>query len=121
MESVGEQCPLTQQPLVTRTKLNLGDSKRVPEVERTVHVRVWEVPEPLWIFLLDLSGRQSSQLIWGGSVDVESLLVFPFLLVSLLEVYQIVTFSRLRGGGGEPLERNKRDVDRVRTWANSMV
>ena len=87
MKSVGEQHPLAQQPLITGTKLDLGDSKRVAEVKRAVHVRVWEVPEPLGIFLLDLCGGQSGQLIWRGSVDVESLLVFPFLLVSFLEVY----------------------------------
>ena len=98
MKSVGEQRPLAQQPLITRTKLDLGDGKRVPEVKGTVHVWVWEGSEPLGIFLLDLRGRESSQLIWGGSIDVENILVFPFLLVSFLEVYQVVTFSRLRGG-----------------------
>jgi len=68
----------------------------VSQVKRTVHVGVWEVPEPLGVFLLDLRGGQSCQLIWGGGIDVEDLLVFPFLLVSLLEVYQVVAFARLR-------------------------
>ena len=65
-------------------------------MKRTVHVGVWEVPEPLGVFLLDFCGGQSCQLIWGGGIDVEDLLVFPFLLVSLLEVYQVVAFARLK-------------------------
>jgi hypothetical protein len=96
MESVGEQRPLAQQPLITCAELDLGDRKCVPQVKRTVHVWIWEVPEPFGMFFLDLCGRQSSKLVWGGCVDVEDLLVFPFLLVSLLEVYQVVTFSCLR-------------------------
>ena len=95
MKSVGEQHPLSQQSLITCTKLDLGDGERVSEMKRAIHVGVWEVSEPFGIFLLDLCGGQSSQLSWGGGIDVESLLVFPFLLVSLLEVYQVVTFSRL--------------------------
>jgi hypothetical protein len=87
MESMGEQRSLAQQPLIARTKLDLGDRKRVSQVKRTVHVGVREAPEPLGIFLLDLCGRQSGELFWGGGVDVEDLLVFPFLLVSFLEVY----------------------------------
>ena len=62
-----------------------------------IHVGVWEVPEPPGVFLLYLCGRQSSQLIWGGGVDVEDLFVFPFLLVSFLEIYQVVALARLRG------------------------
>ena len=96
MKPVGEQRPLAQQPLITRTKLDLGDRERVSQVKRAVHVREWEISEPLGVFLLDLCGRQSSQLIWGGGVDVEDILVFPFLLVSFLEVYQVVAFARLR-------------------------
>jgi len=97
MESMGEQRPLAQQPLITRTELDLGDGKRVSQVKGAVHVRVWEVSKPLGVFLLDLCGRQPGQLIRGGGVDVEDILVFPFLLVSFLEVYQVVTFARLRG------------------------
>jgi len=96
MESMGEQRPLAQQPLVTRTELDLGDRKRVSQVEGAVHVGVWEVSKPLGVFLLDLCGRQASQLIWGGCVDVEDILVFPFLLVSFLEAYQVVAFACLR-------------------------
>ena len=65
------------------------------QVERAVHVGIWEVSEPLGVFLLDLCGRESGQLIWGGSVDVEDLLVFPFLFVSFLEANKVVTFARL--------------------------
>ena len=119
MESVGEQRPLAQQPLITGTKLDLGDRKCVPQVKRTVHVWVWEVPEPFGIFFLDLCGRQSSQQVRGGCVDVEDLLVFPFLLVSLLEVYQVVAFPCLRS---ERLDGDEREMEtEMRTWANSMV
>jgi len=93
---MGEQRSLAQQPLIARTELDLGDRKRVTQVEGAVHVGIWEVSKPLGVFLLDLCGRQPSQLIWGGGVDVEDILVFPFLLVSLLEVYQVVAFARLR-------------------------
>ena len=96
MESVGEQHPPAQQPLITRTKLDLGDRKRVSQVKRTIHVGEWEVAEPLGVFLLDLCGGQSSQLIRSGGVDVEDLFVFPFLLVPFLEVYQVVALARLR-------------------------
>jgi len=96
MESVGEQHPLAQQSLVTRTKLDLGDRKRVSQMKRAIHVGVWEVPEPLGVFPLDLCGGQSSQAMWGGGVNVEDLFVFPFLLVSFLEVYQVVALARLR-------------------------
>ena len=96
MESVGEQRPLAQQSLVTRTKLDLGDRKRMSQMKRAIHVGEWEVPEPLGVFLLDLCGGQSSQLIWGGGVDVEDLFVSPLLLVSLLKVYQVVALARLR-------------------------
>jgi hypothetical protein len=119
MESVGEQCLLAQQPLITRTKLDFGDRERVSQVKGAVHVGVWKVPEPLGVFLLDLCGRQSSQLIRGGGVDVEDVLVFPFLLVSFLEVYQVVAFARLRK---VRLDDNGRGMEvMVRTWANSMV
>ena len=96
MESMGEQRPLAQQSLITRTKLDLGDRERVSQVKRTVHVWEREVSEPLGVFLLDLCGRQPCQLIWGGGVDVEDVVVFPFLLVSFLEVYQVVAFARLQ-------------------------
>lgn len=56
MEPMREQCPLAQQPLIARTKFDLGDRKRVPQVKRTVHVGVWEAPEPFGVFLLDLCG-----------------------------------------------------------------
>ena len=119
MESVGEQHPLAQQSLITRPKLNLGDRERVSQMKRAIHVGVWEVPEPLGIFLLDLCGRQSSQMIWGGGVDVEGLFVFPFLLVSFLEVYQVVALARLQR---EHLDGHPREMKmRVRTWANSIV
>jgi len=96
MESVGEQHPLAQQSLVTRTELDLGDRKRMSQMKRAIHVGEWEVPEPLGVFLLDLCGGQSGQLIWGGGVDVEDLFVSPLLLVSFLEVYQVVALARLR-------------------------
>ena len=119
MESVGEQRPLAQQPLVTRTKLDLGDRKRVSQMKRAIHVGVWEVPEPLGVFLLDLCRGQSSQLIWGGGVDMEDFFVFPFLLVSLFEVYQVVALARLRKEySGDRLREMEM---RVRTWANSIV
>ena len=119
MKPMGEQRPLAQQPLKTCTKLDLRGGKGVSQVKRAVHVRDWKVPEPLGILLFDLCGRQSSQLIWGGSIDVEDILVFPPLLVSFLKVYQVVTFSRLQR---KPLDCGKRDdVDGIRTWANSKV
>jgi len=96
MKSMGEQRPLAQQPLITRTELDLGDRKRVSQVEGAIHVGVWEVSKPLGVFLLDLCGREPGQLIWGGCVDVEDMLVIPFLLVSFFEVYQVVAFARLR-------------------------
>ena len=116
---MGEQRPLAQQPLVTRTKLDFGDRKRVTQMKRAVHVGVWKVPEPLGIFLFDLGGRQSSQLIWGGGVDVEGLLVLPFLLVLFLEVYQEVALARL---WRKCLDDGLREMEmKVRTWANSIV
>ena len=54
VESMGEQRPPTQQPLITRTKLDFGDRKRVPQVEGAVHVGIREVSKPLGVFLLDL-------------------------------------------------------------------
>jgi len=72
MESVGEQHPLARQSLVTRTELDLGDRKRVSQMKRAIHIGVWEVPEPLGAFLLDLYGGQSSQVIWGGGVGVKT-------------------------------------------------
>ena len=78
-----------------------------------------EVPKPLWVFLLDLCGRQSNQLIWDSGVDVEDLLVFPFLLVSFLEVYQEVALARL---WREWLDGELREMEmKVRAWANSIV
>jgi hypothetical protein len=119
MESVGEQRPLAQQSLIARAKLDFGNRKRVSQMKRAIHVRVWEVPEPLGVFLLGLCGGKSGQLIWGGGVDVEDLFVFPFLLVSLLEVYQVVALARLRK---ECLDDRLRDMEmRVCTWANSIV
>jgi len=119
MKSMGEQCPFAQQPLVTRAKFDFGDRKCVTQVKRAVHVGVWEVPKPLGVFLLDLCGRQSSQQIWGGGVDVEDLIVFPFLLVSFFKVYQEVALARLQR---DKLDDDLREMEmRVRTWANSIV
>ena len=51
-----EQRPLAQQPLIARTKFDLGDRNRVPQVKRTVHIGEWEASEPFGMFLLDLCG-----------------------------------------------------------------
>ena len=79
-------------------------------MKRAIHVGV---------FLLDLCRGQSSQVVWGGGIDVEDLFVFPFLLALFLEVYRVVALAHL---GRERLDDRLGEMKmKVRTWADSIV
>ena len=90
-----EEDALAQQPLVSCAELDFGNGEGVAEMEGSVHVRVWEVSEPLGVLFLDLCGREALQLVFGWCICFEEGLVPPSCLVFSLYGYQVVSFSGL--------------------------
>lgn len=84
VESMGKQSAFPQQSLVPCCEFNLGDGKRVTQVQRPVHVGEGETSEPLRILFLDLSGCQAFELLLCRRIDVEYLLLFPLGLILFL-------------------------------------
>ena len=80
-----EQDALPEQPLVTRRKLNLGDGECMAEMQRAIHVRIGEVAEPFWMFLIQFVRSKVCDVGLGWRVDLEKTLLLPSLLVLYLE------------------------------------
>jgi hypothetical protein len=59
MEAMGEEDALAKHTLISCGKLDLRDCKSMTKVERTIHVRIWEVAKPFRIFLCDFCGRKT--------------------------------------------------------------
>lgn len=119
VETKREQRPLTQHPLETTRKLNLGDGERVTEMKTSVHVRVRERPEPFRILCPDLGrghgcGRRVDGFGIGGRgrrrcVNLEDFMVEPVLLGLLFDCDQGISLASL--GTRVTRSEKKRRVD----------
>ena len=95
MEAMREQDTLSQHPLVSSSKLDLGDGERVPEMQDSVHVGVWKVSEPFGELFLDLFGGEASDFLWRWGVYFKDAFGLPTLLVLLLQGLEVVPLSCL--------------------------
>ena len=71
----------------------------MPEVQRSVHIRVWKVPKPLGILLVDLCTSETCGFFLRWGIGFENVLPFPVILVLLFQGLQIVPLA------GLPIER----------------
>ena len=95
MEAMREQDALSKHALVSSSKLDFRDGESMAEMQRTVHVGVGKVSEPLWVFLLDLFWGETTELVLRGSGGLEETLLPPPSLVFLFQGLQVVSFSCL--------------------------
>lgn len=80
-----EQYPFPQQPLIPRRKLDLGDRKRMSQMQAPIHVREGKVAEPFRVLFFDLGGGKTGCFGGAGGVDLEEMFVLPTLLVFFFE------------------------------------
>ena len=69
------------------------------KVQRSVHIRVREVPKPLGKLLLDLCTGETCSFFLSWGIGFEDVLLFPVILVLLFQGLQIVSLA------GLPIER----------------
>lgn len=98
METHGEESAFALHTCVACRKLALTDGETVANMESTVHVRVSHGAEVFGILLVQVAGRYGTegQLLVEGSICVEDTILFPFLLVFLLDNDEGVAFLGLR-------------------------
>jgi hypothetical protein len=96
---MGKQDAFAQETLIPCRELDFGDSERMSEVQRPVHVRVGKVTKPLRKLLVDLCTGEACGffLCWG--IGFEDVLPFPVILVLLFQGLQVVSLASL------PIER----------------
>ena len=85
VEPMGKQDALSQQTLIPRCELDLGDSECMSEVQRSVHIRVREVPKPLGKLFADLCSSETCGFFLRWGIGFEDVLPFPVLLVLLFQ------------------------------------
>lgn len=95
MKPMGEQNPLSQQPLISSSEFNLGDRESMSQMQRTIHVGKWEISEPLGELFSDLSGREARELFLGWCVHFEDSFICPSFLVFLFQGLKMISFARL--------------------------
>jgi hypothetical protein len=98
VESMGEEDALAKHALVPRRKLDLGDGERVPQVQRTVHVRERKVAEPLGELRAHFLARETRKLFARRRFNLEGTLGSPARLSFCLEVLDEVAFAGLSDG-----------------------
>ena len=84
METMGEQHPLSQHPLVSRREIDFGYGKRVAQVQRSIHIRVGKVSKPLWKLFLDLCRTEVGGFFRRWCLNLEETFLCPSLLITLL-------------------------------------
>ena len=99
VEPMGKQDALSQQTLIPCCELDLGDSECMSEVQRSVHIRVREVPKPLGKLFADLCTSETCGFFLRWGIGFEDVLPFPVTLVPLFQGLQIVPLA------GLPIER----------------
>lgn len=77
MESMGKQDSLAQHSMKSCGELDFGDGEGMAKMERAIHIRVREIPKPLWKLLPDLCGREAFSFLGSGSIDLEDACVLP--------------------------------------------
>lgn len=65
------------------------------QVQRPIHVRIWEIPEPFRELFLDLCRAEACCFLLRWRVGFEDMRLFPFILVLLLQGLQVVPFTSL--------------------------
>ena len=99
VEPMGKQDAFTQQTLIPCRELDFGDSERMSEVQRPVHVRVGKVTKPLGKLLADLCTSEACGFFLRWGIGFKDVLPFPVILVLLFQGFQVVSLSSL------PIER----------------
>jgi hypothetical protein len=82
------------------------------QVQRSVHVRIGEVPEPLRELFLDLCRAEACCFLLRWRVSFEDVRLFPFILVLLLKGLQVVSFSSL---STDSVHNHARKIKETRT------
>ena len=65
------------------------------EMQRSVHIRVREVPKPLGKFFADLCSSKTGGFFLRWGISFEDVLPFPVILIPLFQGLQIVPLSGL--------------------------
>jgi hypothetical protein len=114
-----EQDAFTQQTLIPCCEFDFGDSERMSEVQRPVHVGVGEISEPLGKLLVDLCIGEACGFFLRWGIGFEDVLPFPIILILLFQGRQVVPLA------GLPIERiisdRADDAKEGSTWASSRV
>jgi hypothetical protein len=96
---MGKQDAFSQQTLIPCRELDFGNSERMSEVQRSIHIRVREVPKPLGKLFVDLCTCETCGFFLRWGIGFEDVLPFPVILVLLFQGLQIVPLA------GLPIER----------------
>ena len=65
------------------------------QVQRSIHVRIREIPEPFRELFLDLCRAEACCFLLRWGVGFEYVRLFPLILVLLLQGLQVVPFTSL--------------------------
>jgi hypothetical protein len=95
MERHGKESTLAEHAFKAGVELDLGDGKRMAQMERTVHIRIRKCAHPLGLLLSNLVWAQIRQMAVVRRVGVEDILLLPFVLVLVLEFYKKVALGCL--------------------------
>ena len=96
---MGKQNTFSQQTLIPCCELDFGDSERMSEVQRPVHVRVGKVTKPLGKLLADLCTSEACGFFLRWGIGFKDVLPFPVILALLFQGFQVVSLASL------PMER----------------
>ena len=120
VEPMGEQDAFAQQTLIPCCELDFGDSERMSEVKRPIHVRVGEVSKPLGKLLVDLCASETRGFLSRWGIGFKDALLFPVILILLLQGLQVVPLASL---AIERIISDRADdaEGRGSTWASSRV
>jgi len=69
VKTMRKQDTFAQHSLISSRELDLGNGECVPQMQTSVHIWVWEVAKPLWVFPFDFCSGQASNILSCWSID----------------------------------------------------